>query len=410
MSYCNNCDPCKPCTPCGPAAYDQQFSIMVDPFNEDVWNVTIGGKLFHVNIPPIKETDTTLSDNYSNATLIYSAEKHVDTITGNQLGQLINVGDLRDTTVDYDTPSMCYELIYHKYGDCGKGCFSVENGWFTFSPDSENAVVDQLYYVRGANRYGCPKFLDIPITPNEWWWAGWRTEGEHKEFGYFQPRHIPKDQYPKDENGDHIFISEITETGEPVRSTIPLDCIFNNILGNFGFSVAGEWSVIEETPQFGAEFNNMTGEFTIKWSDWNDLAGTQRAGYGRIYGQLVWTVEADVFKGTITIHVKKLIFTNATWTMDQGVTASSKPSLHLSAFPPPSGPQTEILTVSNYGGSSWSRNINRQFDVDYTITLTPGVQPAEPVNFAYIWVDWIGDDRGYLGARFKNNISGWVEC
>lgn len=386
---------------------------MVDPFNEDIWNVTIGGKLFHVNIPPIKETDTKLSDNYTNATLIYSAEKHTDTLTGNQLGQLINVGDLRDTTVDYDTPSMCYELIFHKYGDCGQGCQSVENGWFTFSPDNEYALQDQLYYVRGTNQYGCPKFLDIPTTPAEWWWSGWRQEGEHHEFGYFQPREIPKDQYPKDENGDHIFISEIPGTKEPVRSTIPLDCIWNNILGNLGFDVTGEWSVIEQTAQFGADFNNMTGDFVIKWSDWNDIAETQRAGYGRIYGQLAWTVKADIFKGTITIHITSVNFYRATWTMDQGVTAASKPSLHLYGVPIPNGPQQEVLTVLNFGTASWERTIPADkglIPCNYTLTLTPGNAPAEPLNFAYIWVDWINDDRGYLGARFKNRISGWVDC
>lgn len=410
MSYCDKCNPCDPCKPCGPAAYGQDFSIMVDPFNEDIWNVTIGGKLFHVNIPPIKETDTKLSDNYTNATLVYSAERHTDALTGNQIGQLINVGDLRDTTVDYETPSMCYELVFHKYGDCGQGCQSVENGWSTFSPDNEHALQDQLYYVRGTNQYGCPKFLDIPTTPAEWWWSGWRTEGEHHEFGYFQPREVPKENYPKDENGNHIFISQIPSTKEPVASTIPLDCIWNNILGNLGFDVNSEWSVIEQTPQFGASFNNMTGDFVIKWSDWNDMAETQRAGYGRVYGQLAWTVKADIMRGAIAIHITSVNFYRATWTMDQGITSASKPSFHLYGVEIPNGTQQEVLTVLNYGGASWERAVDVNIPCDYTLTLMPGQSPTEPLNFAYIWVDWVKDDRGYLGARFKNRISGWVDC
>lgn len=82
MSHCK--ETCNSCNPCGPAAYDMDISVMLDPFNEDIWNFTINGKLFHLHMPPRNETDTTLSDNYSNATLIYSAEKHVDTLTGNQ--------------------------------------------------------------------------------------------------------------------------------------------------------------------------------------------------------------------------------------------------------------------------------------------------------------------------------------
>lgn len=410
MRCYNNCDPCNKDQCCGPACYDQEFSIMVNPFNEDIWNVTIGGKLFHVNIPPIKETDTKLSDNYTNATLNYSAEKHTDIITGNQLGQLITVGDLRDTTIDYDTPSMCYELIYTKYGSCGAGCFSAENEWHTFSPDNENALQDSLHYVRGTNAYGCPIFLDVPDNIDEWYLSGWKTEGEHKEFGYFQPRQV--DDFPKDPTtGEHIFMSQIPGTKEPIIATLPLDCILNNILGNLGFSVTGQWSVIEQTAQFGADFNNMTGDFVIKWSDWNDLAEKHRAGYGRIYGSLTWTVEANASTGVITINITSVNFTNATWTMDEGVTAASKPSLHLYGIAIPNGAQEEVMPpVMNYGGASWSRTINKSIDCNYTLTLTPGQSPAEPLNFAYIWVDWVNDDRGYLGAKFTNNLSGWAQC
>lgn len=380
---------------------------MADPFNEDIWNVTFGGKLFHINIPPIKETDTTLSDNYTNATLIYSAEKHVDTLTGNQLGQLINVGDLRDTYTDYDTPSMCYELIYHKYGNCGVGCFSAENRWATFSPDNENALQDSLHYVRGTNAYGCPIFLDVPTSPNQWYYAGWKTEGEHKEFGYFQPNY--REEFPKI-NGEHVFVTQDPNTKEPVWSTINLDCILNNILGNLGFSVSGEWSVIEQTSQFGASFNNMDGTFEIHWSDWNDFAETQRAGRGSIKGQLVWTVSADANTGEITIHINTVRFDSASWTKDLGVTASTKPSITLWAVTIPNGEKVFVFEEKNFGSSSWSKTLNTNIKVDYTLTLVPGQDPLEPLNFAYIHVDWVKDDVGYIGARFKNNLSGWVNC
>lgn len=410
MSYCDKCNSCDPCNRCkGPAEYIADFSIMVDPFNEDIWNITFGGKLFHVNIPPIKETDTTVSTNYSNASLIYSAEKHVDTLTGNQLGQLINVGDLRDTTVDYDTPSMCYEFIYHKYGNCGAGCFSAENQWTTFSPDNENALQDSLHYVRGTNAYGCPIYLDVPANPDQWYYAGWKTEGEHKKFGYFQPREV--DEFPKDPvTGEHIFVSQIPGTNEPVIAKLPLDCIINNLLGNLGFEVSSAWSVIEQTAQFGASFDNMTGNFVIRWSDWNDLAQTQRMGYGRIYGQLVWKVKADTTNGNIAIHIESVNFNKATWTKDQGFKAGTRPTLHLSSIAVPNGEPEEILTVTSYGDEDWSRDINSLVKCDYTLTLVPGQSPTEPLNFCYIWVDIDLDDKGYLGAVFKNRLTGWVNC
>ncbi len=400
---------CKSGCDCGPAAYDCDISIMVDPYNEDIWNFNFCGKLFKLNVPSAKIIDTSLSTNYSNATLIYTAEKHTDTITGQQLGSLIRVEDLRDTNCDYDTPSMCYELIYHKYGECGDGCKSVEDEWATFSIDNKDAKRDWLHYVRGVNVYGCPHFLDVPATPEEWWWTGWRTSGQHKEFGYFQPRHLSSQEFPKDEDGNHIFVSELPGTKEPVVSRLPLDCLFNNILGNLGMKVTSEWSVIEQTPGFGATFNNMTGAFTIRWTDWNDMAETQRAGYGQINGQLVWTLSADIYTGAITVHISSVNFYSAKWTKDMGVTISTKPTLNLSAVNLNTQALVPVITRT-FGDSSWTQALNVQVPCDVTLTINPGQQPLEPMNFCYIFVDWIKDDKGYLGARFSPNLSGWNQC
>ena len=166
LSACISCADAsrKPCGGCGPAAYDSNASTS------------------SCNCP--EETDTTLSTNYSNATLNYKAERHTDVITGAQLGSLIEVGDLRDTKVDYDTSAMCYELIYHKYGECGEGCKSLENAWSTFSIGNDGALGSQIRYVRGANRYGCPYFLDVPSNTSQYWFQGWR--GDTNENGYYQ--------------------------------------------------------------------------------------------------------------------------------------------------------------------------------------------------------------------------------
>lgn len=411
MRDCSSCGDSNSCNKCGPAAYDCDVSLCVDPFNDDIWNLSLCGKLFKLQAPPAKETDTILSTNYSNASLIYNAEKHTDTITGSQLGSLIRVEDLRDTNCDYDTPSMCYELIYHKYGECGDGCKSAANEWATFSIDNENAKRDWLHYVRGVNVYGCPMFLDEPANPSQWYWTGWRTEGIHNEFGYFQPRIVPSNNYPKDENGSHIFITEDPNTREPLRSTIPLDCIFNNLLGNLGMNVSSVWSVIEQTAGFGASFNNVTGDFIIRWSDWNGPAGNPalHAGDGQIKGQLAWTIDADAYTGKITVHITSVNFYSASWTKDLGVTASSKPTLNLSAVNLNTQALTPVVTKT-YGDSSWTQTLNTQVPCDVTLTVTPGQAPLEPMNFCYIFVDWIGDDKGYLGVKFTPNLSGWVDC
>lgn len=412
FGYCGSCasakKDCHECGGCGPAAYDCEVSLTVDPYNSDIWNFDFCGKIFPLNAPQSRETDTTLSTNYSNAGLIYSAEKHTDTITGAQLGSLIRVEDLRDTECDYDTPAMCYELIYHKYGECGDGCKSVENGWSTFSIDNKDAKRDYLHYVRGVNLYGCPYFLDEPLTPTQWYWSGWRTEGQHNEFGYFQPRHLTSRNFPKNAKGSHIFVSEMPGNKEPVVSALPLDCLFSNILGNLGLDIQSEWSVIEQTEGFGATFDNMTGGFTIRWTDWNDPNQTQRAGYGEIKGQLAWDLTADIYTGVITVHITSVNFYSAKWTADQGVTASNLPTLHVYAVNLNTGAQTEAFTQTYK--NSWSSNKTTTVACDVTLTINPGQQPLEPLNFTYIWVDWDYDDKGYLGARFKPRLSGWNDC
>lgn len=379
---------CDPCGECKPARYSQGFPVCPDPFEGD-W----------------KETDTTLSLNYEGANLNYNAERHTDIITGEQLGSIINLGDLRDVNTDSDTEAMCSELIYHKYGDCGEGCRSLEDSWTRVSIDDEGILKDNIRYVRGANVYGCPEYLTVPPTLDEYWFAGWRTETG--QFGYYQAR--PVDELPTDENGDTIVISQDPDTKEPIVGSIPLNCILSNIVGNLGMNVYGTWSKIQETPQFTLAFNNITGAFTIKWSDWNDLASTQRAGYGVINGNVDWEADFDITTGSMKYKINNIYFDKAVWTKDQGVTQPTSPSLTVKGIAFPSGAETTVLSVQNYGSESWSQNININIPCDQTIVVPPA-QTVGPINFAYIHVDWILDDEGYEQINFANTLSGWKDC
>lgn len=402
-AFCNDCDPCDRCKP---ACYDPSFSFVVDPFDDNYYNVTLNGKLFRVKAPTLKETDTTLSTNYTNSTLNYAAERHTDIITGNQLGSLIQYGDLRDTKVDYDTSSMCYEAIYRKYGPCsGDGCQSVENAWTTFSIDNEGALQDAIRYVRGANAYGCPVFLDVPDNPNEFWYAGWRTDGQHRQFGYYQAR--PVDELPKDEDGNTIVLSQ-DENGEPLVGHIPLECLVNNIMGNLGVDIGSEWSVIEETAGFSATFNNITGEFKIFWSDWNDLNYKQRAGYGEIAGQLVWTNHFDIKTGAQVFDITGLRFDNVKWTKDLGA-ANNRLYLTVKGVALPNGAETTVINRLNLYQTSINQKLDVYIPCEQTVTLQPG-QSLGPFNFVFIHVDWDVDDQGYLGVMFKNRVQGWAQC
>lgn len=174
---CSNCnptcgnDPCGECNGCKPARYScGDVSIVPNPFDESIWMVTIQGCTTKVKIPKINETDTKLSTNYTSSSLIYNAERHTDILTGSQLGQLINVEDLRDT--DTSNADSCDLLVYNPYcSDCGDGCKPKNARWTNYHiPDAGDCVMevddDGYYKVLTKNECGCIEECRLPVVPS----------------------------------------------------------------------------------------------------------------------------------------------------------------------------------------------------------------------------------------------------
>lgn len=178
MSYCNNCDKtdcgggcggCDPCKKgCSPAKYDGSFNIQIDPFDDSTWVVTWNCVPHRIRVPKTRETDTFLSTNYTDATLNYKSEKHTDKITGEQLGSLINLNDLRD--VSANAPENCSFLVFNPgCGECP--CSPEEAMWQKYHiPDAGDCVVepdsDGYYHVLVKDDCGCIKECRIPVVPN----------------------------------------------------------------------------------------------------------------------------------------------------------------------------------------------------------------------------------------------------
>lgn len=171
---CNNCnrcgdDPCS-CGGCKPARYSCDFSIQVDPFNPYVWLFNNCGKLSRVDIPKIPETCTHLSANFSAASLIYDGECGKDIITGRQIGQLINLDDLRD--VEAPDADSCDLLVFDPgCAECGDGCKPKPAMWRNYHiPDAGDCEVepddDGYYHVLIKDDCGCIKECKIPVVPN----------------------------------------------------------------------------------------------------------------------------------------------------------------------------------------------------------------------------------------------------
>lgn len=140
---------------------------MANPYDPSVWNVSINGATTRVKIPKINETDTKLSTNYTASSLIYNAEKHTDTITGNQLGSLIKMEDLRDA--ETALADSCDLLVYNPYcSSCGDGCKPKNARWTNYHiPDAGDCEIeldsDGYYRVLVKDDCGCIKECRLPV-------------------------------------------------------------------------------------------------------------------------------------------------------------------------------------------------------------------------------------------------------
>ncbi len=168
---CNKCgnDPCG-CGGCEPARYSCGFSIEVDPFDPYVWLFNNCGKLERVTIPKIPETCTSLVSNFSSSSLVYNGECGQDVVTGRQLGQLINLDDLRDVEVpDADS---CDLLVFDPgCTACGEGCKPKPAMWRKYHiPDAEDCEValhsDGYYRVLIKDDCGCIRECRLPAVPD----------------------------------------------------------------------------------------------------------------------------------------------------------------------------------------------------------------------------------------------------
>lgn len=176
MSNCNKCNdnPCScnscSCDHCAPARYSCGFDIQVDPYNSSTWLVTMNGCLHRVKIPKISETCTNLSTDFSSANLIYNGECGQSTISGAQIGEIINLNDLRD--VDVSDADSCGIMVFDPgCTDCGDGCKPKPAMWRNYHiPDAGDCEVepddDGYYHVLVKDDCGCIKECKIPVVPN----------------------------------------------------------------------------------------------------------------------------------------------------------------------------------------------------------------------------------------------------
>lgn len=170
MSNCNFCnqDPCS-CNRCEPARYSCGFDIQVDPFDSSTWLINNCGKIDRIKVPK-NETCTNLSADFSTTALIYNGECGQNIITGKQIGELINLDDLRD--VEVPNADSCDLLVFDPgCTDCGNGCKPKPAMWRNYHiPDAGDCEVepdaDGYYHVLVKDDCGCIRECRIPVVPD----------------------------------------------------------------------------------------------------------------------------------------------------------------------------------------------------------------------------------------------------
>lgn len=175
MNYnCNICG-CDPCScnngcdnGCKPACNKTYFNLQADPMDKDYWLWEMNCENGRIKLPKIPETCTSLSINYADAKLIYKGECETQEITGSQLGDIINLDDLRD--VSATDPDACSMLVFNP--GCGTcPCSPDEAMWKKYViPDAGDCEMepddDGYYRVLRKTDCGCITECRMPVSPN----------------------------------------------------------------------------------------------------------------------------------------------------------------------------------------------------------------------------------------------------
>lgn len=164
-----SCDPCNKCNSCCPAKFDCSFDISADPYDPHYWFFEVNGCAKRIRLPDLAEKGTFLDIDCSSKTLTYYGETETQTFTGEQLGCLLNLDDLRD--VNAPDPEPCSMLVYNP--GCGRcPCTPEEMTWQAYTiPDAEDCIInpdkDGYYRVLVKNDCGCIEECRLPVVAPE---------------------------------------------------------------------------------------------------------------------------------------------------------------------------------------------------------------------------------------------------
>lgn len=167
--HCNTCDPCHKSS----YGYPEPISgIDKVAGKAATYRFNLSGKTVAWDFKPgiyEGQTDTSLIVDIIGRLLRFSAERHTDSITAEQLGSILHLNDLGDvSTKNADNGSM---MVYKKNDTCPAGCFGTNNTWEPWNALDEQ--VSSAAYAFGFDADGLPVSIQQPANPNQYYDFGW---------------------------------------------------------------------------------------------------------------------------------------------------------------------------------------------------------------------------------------------
>lgn len=174
-----------------------------------VYRFNVNGKTVVWDFEPAiveAQTDTSLVADIVERLLRYSAERHTDTITAEELGAILHLNDLGDvSTKDADNGAL---MVYKKTDTCGAGCYGVNNTWEPWNALDTDNMVSSAAYAYGFDANGVPTTLQQPRYANQYYNLAWNGTNQ---LSYQQPQFRAAPSVDSDGNAYQLYVDPTTK-------------------------------------------------------------------------------------------------------------------------------------------------------------------------------------------------------
>lgn len=159
------------------------------------------------------QTDTSLGVNTTDRTMVYNAERHVNTISAKELGSILHIADIGDVDISGVQDNSLF--VYQKNSDCAEGCDGLDNSWIAWNEADNRVSTAQTMMV--FDQDGKPRSLNVPANTDKYYQLSWAA---NNKISWTQP--IEVSTPPTDDDGKvyRLYLNPRTRQIVVVREDI----------------------------------------------------------------------------------------------------------------------------------------------------------------------------------------------